>query len=48
MLGDYIDSIIVATAITLNEELITEDTIIDELREILYKKYRLKVKSIRT
>ena len=44
LLDNYIDSIIVATAITLNEELITEDTIINKLREVLYKKYGLRVK----
>ncbi len=44
LLDDYIDSIIVATAITLNEELITEDTIINKLRGVLYKKYGLRVK----
>jgi len=44
LLDDYIDSIIVATAITLNEELVTEDSIINKLRGVLYKKYGLRVK----
>jgi len=44
ILGDYIDSIIVATAITLGEELVTEDTTINKLRNVLLEKYGLKVK----
>ena len=43
ILRDYINSIIVATAIALREELVTEDTTINTLKETLTKKYKLKI-----
>jgi PIN domain nuclease of toxin-antitoxin system len=46
-LGDYIDSIIVATAITLGEDLLTEDSIITRLKNSIRKEYGIEILSYR-
>ena len=43
ILGDYIDSIIISTGISLKENLITQDSIIIRNREILAEKYGIKI-----
>jgi len=42
-LHDYIDSIILATAITLDEHLVTEDTIIHSVKDKIEKQYNTKI-----
>jgi predicted nucleic acid-binding protein len=45
ILGDYIDCIIVATAVSLGEDLVTEDTRILSQRKVLEEKYEIKIHS---
>jgi predicted nucleic acid-binding protein len=45
ILGDYIDCIIVATAVSLGEDLVTEDTRILSQRKVLEEKYKIKIHS---
>ncbi len=45
LLGDYIDGVILATAIVLEEDLATEDTQILSLRDTIEKHYGVKVLS---
>jgi PIN domain nuclease of toxin-antitoxin system len=40
---DYIDCIIVATAIALGEDLITEDSKIHDKKELIKKKYKINI-----
>jgi len=40
---DYIDCVIVATAINLKEDLVTEDTIIHEVKEVIEKRYGVRI-----
>ena len=42
---DYIDCIILATAITLKEDLITEDTLIIKNRQKIKENYRINILS---
>ncbi len=42
-LGDYIDSIILSTAVVLKEDLITEDSLILSLRKEIYNRYGINV-----
>lgn len=43
MLNDYIDSIILATAITQHEPLVTEDSLIHSQRKTLEEKYGVRI-----
>ncbi len=43
LISDYIDRIIIATAIALNEDLITEDKLIITHRDYLKRKYGLNI-----
>lgn len=45
LLGDYIDSVIVATAISTRKPLITEDKLILSHKSILEDKYKVKIYS---
>jgi PIN domain nuclease of toxin-antitoxin system len=45
LLGDYIDSVIVATAISTRKPLITEDKLILSYKSILEDKYKVKIYS---
>ncbi|MGB9729583.1 MAG: PIN domain-containing protein [Thermoprotei archaeon] len=45
IIPDYIDCIITATAVTTNENLITEDTLILTKKHILEKEYNIKILS---
>ena len=45
ILGDYIDCIIVATAVSLGKDLVTEDTRILSQRKVLEEKYEIKIYS---
>ena len=42
-INDYIDCIIVATAVVLKEDVVTEDTIIISIRKIIEEKYNIRV-----
>lgn len=42
-LPDYIDCIIVATAISLGEDLLTEDRLIHRLKNNVEQKYKIKI-----
>ena len=44
-LDDFLDCIIVATAISLRENLVTEDRKIHDLSEYLFEKYGIKILS---
>ncbi len=44
-LPDYIDCVIVATAATLGEDLLTEDGLIHDLKGKIEKKYRIRIYS---
>ncbi len=45
LLGDYIDSIILATAIVLREDLVTEDRLINSLKNRIEESYKIRVLS---
>ena len=47
-INDYIDCIILATAITLKEDLITEDTLILKQKQNIKKKYNIDVLNYKT
>lgn len=47
IIPDYLDCVVVATAIFLKEDLATEDSLITSKNEILRKKYDLRVLSFR-
>jgi len=47
ILKDYIDCVIVATAISLREDLVTEDIDILSQREILEEEYKIKIYNYR-
>jgi predicted nucleic acid-binding protein len=43
IISDYVDCVILATAVASREDLVTEDTIISEKKKKLLKEYNLKV-----
>ncbi len=45
LMSDYIDCVIVATAVVTGEDLVTEDTVIHENSEHIEKKYGIRVLS---
>ena len=47
-INDYIDCIILATAITLKEDLITEDTLILKRKQSIKKKYNIDILNYKT
>ncbi|MDE1869152.1 MAG: PIN domain-containing protein [Candidatus Micrarchaeota archaeon] len=47
-LNDYVDCIIVATAVAMNETLVTEDTKILENKKFIEDKYKIKVKNYKS
>ncbi len=47
-INDYIDCIILATAITLKEDLITEDTLILKRKQNIKKKYNIDILNYKT
>ena len=47
VLNDYIDCLIVATAIVLHEDLITEDTRIIAIKDFIKKQYRIDIFSFK-
>ena len=46
-ISDYIDCILIATAISSKQDLITEDTLILERKTKLLKEYKLRISSFR-
>lgn len=42
-LKDYVDCLILATAIALNEDLVTEDSSIREMKDIVKQKYQINI-----
>jgi PIN domain nuclease of toxin-antitoxin system len=45
--SDYIDCILIATAVSTREDMITEDSLILEKKNKLFKEYKLRVSSFR-
>ncbi|MGB9760331.1 MAG: PIN domain-containing protein [Thermoproteota archaeon] len=42
---DYIDCVVLATAIVLNEDLVTEDSVVHAKKDLIEKEYKIKIYS---
>ncbi len=45
IINDYIDRVILATAIAIGEDLVTEDTLIKSVKNMIEKQYNIKIMS---